>query len=100
MTLFFSRWILVTSLGGAPAVNFLSPNFTLHVQIIVNMLFMVLLFLFCFIYLLPHYTHTHNLFISSHSFILSSSRLIKSLMFISSDSENLFSVVERVVSSA
>ena len=53
MMLFFSRWILVTSLVGALAVNFLSPNFTLHVQIIVNMLFMVLLlFLFLFIYFL------------------------------------------------
>ena len=45
MMLFFFRWILVTSLVSAPAVNFLSPNFTLHVQIIVNMLFMLLLLL-------------------------------------------------------
>ena len=44
----FFRWILVTSLVSAPAVNFLSPNFTLHVQIIVNMLFMLLLLLFFF----------------------------------------------------
>ena len=44
----FSRWILVTSLVGALAVNFLSPNFTLHVKIIVNMLFMLLLLLLLF----------------------------------------------------
>ena len=37
----FPRWILVTILVGAPAVNFLSPNVTLHVQIIVNILFML-----------------------------------------------------------
>ena len=49
MMLLFSRWILVTSLVDAPAVNFFSPNFTLHVQIIVNMLFMLLL-LYFFIY--------------------------------------------------
>ena len=48
MMLFFPQWILVTSLVGAPAVNFLSPNFTLHVQIIVNMLFMLLLLLLLF----------------------------------------------------
>ena len=30
MMLFFPRWILVTSLVGALAVNFFSPNFTLH----------------------------------------------------------------------
>ena len=49
----FSRWLLVTSLVSAPAVNFLPPNFTLQVQIIVNMLFMLLLLLlFLFFYLL------------------------------------------------
>ena len=60
--IFFSRWILVTSRVGAPAVNFLSPNFTLHVQIIVNMLFMLLLLL---IYLLffYYYYYYHFLYI-------------------------------------
>ena len=51
MMLFFSQWILVTSLG-APAVNFLWPNVTLHVQIIVNMLFMLLLLFFFIIFFL------------------------------------------------
>ena len=52
MMLFFSRWILVTSLVGALAVNFLSQNVTLHVQIIVNMLFRLLLLLIYFFILL------------------------------------------------
>ena len=52
MMLFFSRWILVTSLVGAPAVNFFSPNSTLHVQIIVNMLFMLLSLLLLLLFFL------------------------------------------------
>ena len=49
MKLFFSRWIMVTSLVGAPVVNFSSPNFTFHVQIIVNMMFMLLLLFFLYL---------------------------------------------------
>ena len=50
MMLFFPRWMLVISLVGAPAVNILSPNFTLYVQIIVNMLFKLLLLIFYYYY--------------------------------------------------
>ena len=54
MMLFFPRWILVTNLVGALAVIFLSPNFTLHVKIIVDMLFMLLLLLFFIIIFLNY----------------------------------------------
>ena len=55
MLFFFPRWILVTSLVGAPAVNFLSPNFTLRVHIIINMLFILLLLLLFYIYIYKQY---------------------------------------------
>ena len=74
MMLFFSWWILVTSLVGAPAVNFLSPNVKLHVQIIVNMLFMLLLLFFLFIYKQYHiiccdYTYYYMLFVSTATWV-------------------------------